>query len=263
MQPSGHAPRYRQLADLLRGRIDAGDLKAGDRLPSETELSVAHGVSRGTVVRAVAELVSQGLVNRRQGSGSYVASRSLHRKAGHLLSFSESVRLDGHRTRQRLVDYRPATNVEARQLAINGPAMTLRRLRYVDDTPCAIHVSCIPVSVCSRVAALASDADDGRNRPDFSLYSHFADAGLAVHQARERVTARLATDDECALFEIVAPAAVIVVMRLSYAETGELVEAVEAVYRADYYTYDAHLVRGHRDASKGPRLVASNGGFTV
>lgn len=255
--------RYRRLAEDLRARIANGELRAGDRLPSEAQLSVEHGVSRGTVVRAITELVSQGLVNRRQGSGSYVASRSLHRKAGHLLSFSETVRLDGHRTRQKLVEYRGASASEARQCAIDGPAMLLRRLRYVDETPCAIHASCIPLSVCNRIDAFQPEATEAMSASDFSLYGHFAEAGLTVHEARERVTARLAGAEECALLEIDAPHAVIVVMRMSHAEDGALLEAVEAIYRADYYTYDAHLVRGQGDASKGPRLVASNGGFTT
>ena len=81
MHPVQPMPRYRQLAAFLRGRIEDGALSAGDRLPSEAELCAEHGVSRGTVVRAIAELVSLGLVTRRQGSGSYVASRSLNRKA--------------------------------------------------------------------------------------------------------------------------------------------------------------------------------------
>ncbi len=263
MQPGSPSSRYRRLAEDLRARIVNGDLQAGDRLPSEAQLSLEHGVSRGTVVRAISELVSQGLVTRRQGSGSFVASRSLHRKAGQLLSFSESVRMDGHRTRQRLIEFRKAHEAEERQFGINEPAMVLHRLRHVDETPCAIHFSCIPVSVCLRVKALDAAVDAERQQPDFSLYHHFADAGLPVHEARERVTARLASDDECALLGIDTPHAVIVVMRISHAEDGELLEAVQAVYRADYYTYDAHLVRGQRDASKGPRLVASNSGFTI
>lgn len=263
MQHAASAPRYRLLAERIRAQIVDGTLKAGDRLPSEAELCAEHGVSRGTVVKAIGELVGQGLVNRRQGSGSYVASRSLHRKAGHLLSFTDSVRLDGHRTHQRLIEYRATRAPEARQFAINEPAMTLRRLRYVDDTPCAIHSSCIPVSVCNRVAVLRDGADESAHAADFSLYRSLAEAGLAIHQARERVTARLADADECALLEIGQPSAVIVVMRLSHAENGELVEAVEAVYRSDYYTYDAHLVRGHHDAGSGPRLVASNSSFVT
>lgn len=263
MQIGTRPSLYRRLAEDLRGRIMSGDLRAGDRLPSEAQLSVEHGVSRGTVVRAISELVTQGLVNRRQGSGSYVASRSFHRKAGQLLSFTESLRMEGHRTRQILLEFRNAHKPEEQQFGINEPAMVLHRLRHVDDVPCAIHFSCIPVSVCRRIAALNADTASERERPDFSLYNHFASAGMPVHEARERVTARLATAEECTLLKVEAPHAVIVVMRVSYTEDGELLEAIEAVYRADYYTYDAHLVRGQRDASKGPRLVASNSGFAV
>ncbi len=257
------APRYSLLAEELRGRIESGEWQAGDRLPSEAELSARNGVSRGTVVRAIGQLVDQGFVTRRQGAGSFVASRSLHRKAGQLLSFTETVRRDGHDTRQTPIEFRPASAEEARQLGLSVPTMLLRRVRHVDATPCAVHNSLLPVWVCHRVPALGAKGDERLDAPDFSLYRAFGEAGLGICEARERVTARLATAQECALLDITAPAAVIVVLRMSYADDGELIEAVEAVYRADYYTYDAHLVRGHRDASKGPRLAASSEGFTA
>lgn len=261
MDQAPRPPRYSMLAEELRARIEAGEWQAGDRLPSEAELCTQSGVSRGTVVRAIAQLVDQGFVTRRQGAGSFVASRSLHRKAGQLLSFTETVRRDGHDTRQSLIEFRDAEPGEARQFGLSGPVKLLRRIRYVDATPCAVHGSLLPVWVCHRVAALDPDNSKALKAPDFSLYRAFGDAGLDIREARERLTARLATAEECTLLDLRAPAAVIVVLRMSYVENGDLIEAVEAVYRADYYTYDAHLVRGHRDATQGPRLAASSEGY--
>ncbi len=67
-----------RLSDRLAGRlieqIDLGALKPGDRLPTEAQLSAAHGVSRSVVREAVHQLKSRGLLRSRQGSGVFVAS---------------------------------------------------------------------------------------------------------------------------------------------------------------------------------------------
>lgn len=63
-----------RLAALLRGQIDAGALRPGDRLPTEQQLAHAHGVSRTVVREAMHQLRSRNLVHARQGSGVYVAA---------------------------------------------------------------------------------------------------------------------------------------------------------------------------------------------
>jgi DNA-binding GntR family transcriptional regulator len=254
-------PRYEMLARDLRERIEYGDFAPGDKLPSENELAALNGYSRGTVVRAIESLVRQGLVTRRQGSGSFVAHRSLHRQAGQLLSFTKSVASDGHRTSQRILQLRPARPVEARQFGVSPPAIFLERLRYVDGAPAALHRSVLPSSVCRQLPAFESDGAVLRSR-DFSLYAHLEQNGLPVEEARERVTARLSTAEEAQMLEIETPAAVTVVFRMSYAGEGRLVEAVEAVYRADLYAYDAHLIRG-REIRTGLRVASGKNSVPV
>lgn len=69
-------PAYRQVADELRGQIMRGAVAAGERLPSESELAVAFGVSRSTVREALRALTSQHLIETRRGvrGGSFVAA---------------------------------------------------------------------------------------------------------------------------------------------------------------------------------------------
>ncbi|MRK03015.1 GntR family transcriptional regulator [Aeromicrobium sp. S22] len=66
---------YAVLADELRAGIVRGDYAGERRLPTETSLAVEHGLSRQTVRRAYLELVSEGLVNRVPGRGTFVADR--------------------------------------------------------------------------------------------------------------------------------------------------------------------------------------------
>jgi GntR family transcriptional regulator, transcriptional repressor for pyruvate dehydrogenase complex len=62
-----------RLASLLAAQLEAGALAPGDRLPTEAQLALQHGVSRTVVREAVHQLKSRGLLRSRQGSGVYVA----------------------------------------------------------------------------------------------------------------------------------------------------------------------------------------------
>ena len=65
-------PRYLQILDHLRHEIRDGRYQPGDKLPTEVELMAQFGVSRTTVSRALRSLESEGMLMRRQGSGTYV-----------------------------------------------------------------------------------------------------------------------------------------------------------------------------------------------
>lgn len=71
-------PRYRQILAALRERIVNGDYPIGSNLPTEVELCAEFGVSRYTVREALRRLVEQGMLARRQGSGSEVVSAEPH-----------------------------------------------------------------------------------------------------------------------------------------------------------------------------------------
>ena len=68
-----------RLAERLAALIDDGQLQPGDRLPTEAQLSAAHGVSRSVVREAVHRIKSRGLLFSRQGSGVYVSARPANR----------------------------------------------------------------------------------------------------------------------------------------------------------------------------------------
>lgn len=64
-------PAYKQIADWLREQLDAGEIRPGDRLPSETELMRTTATSRATVRRGLNELVKEGRVEARPGEGVF------------------------------------------------------------------------------------------------------------------------------------------------------------------------------------------------
>jgi GntR family transcriptional regulator len=77
VDPASVWPLSAQLAQLLRELIRSGDLVPGDRVPSEPQLARKYSVSRDTAQRALAMLADEGLITRRRGVGSIVASVEL------------------------------------------------------------------------------------------------------------------------------------------------------------------------------------------
>ena len=67
---------WMQVADDLRGMIESGELRPGDRLPGEAEMAQLYGVSRDTIRRATLELSEEGLLVILHGRGTYVAEKS-------------------------------------------------------------------------------------------------------------------------------------------------------------------------------------------
>lgn len=68
------SPAYIQLANQIKNKILTGELSVGDRLPTERELSETANISRGTIKRAYDELSHEGILERKQGSGTFISN---------------------------------------------------------------------------------------------------------------------------------------------------------------------------------------------
>jgi GntR family transcriptional regulator len=73
--PLAPVPRYRQIAEIIKGRIERGELEPDRPIPSEVAMEQEFGVARATARRAVALLREWGLVVTVPGLGTYVAKR--------------------------------------------------------------------------------------------------------------------------------------------------------------------------------------------
>ena len=74
--------KYKQLVETLKGNILSGKYGNSNPFPSVRSLIRRHGLSNTTVLRALDELVKQGLIFRKQGAGTFVAGRAAARKIG-------------------------------------------------------------------------------------------------------------------------------------------------------------------------------------
>lgn len=238
-----HAPRYLQIAEALRVRIVSMD--PGARLPSEPQLAKEFGVSRFTVTRAVEVLMEEGLITRRQGSGTFVAEAPLRRAPGYLLSFTEAVAASGHKSSHRLLAYGPTQWVRGMPYKRDEELVMLDRLRLVDDVAVARHRSVLSKALVQRIGLTEAHLSD----PQFSLYNHLEGKGLSAHSATERLIACTAEPDDRTLLGLARGGVVIAVNRNSFAADGTVLDSVSAIYDARRYSYEAQLVRQHRSGN--------------
>jgi GntR family transcriptional regulator len=229
--------RYARIAQYLRTLVAAGS--PGDRLPSDAELCERFSVSRMTARQAVGLLLSEGLLYRRRGQGTFVAARPVQRLLGSPLSFTENMRRRGRRATSRVLSAEvtapSAEDVKALELNDADRVVVLERLRLADDTPMAIER-----------AVLAPDLAPvlEQNLEATSLHEAMEEIGRIPTRAHAQVTARPATADERILLKLPTGDALLCERRVITDQQGKPLEHTETRYAADRYVFEVIL---HRD----------------
>jgi GntR family transcriptional regulator len=145
--------RYRAIADELRGRVESGELGAGRLLPSESELSRAHLVSRVTVRKALELLREEGLIDARQGFGWFVAADPVRQALGRLGTIEDQLGELGLSSERQVVGFRflsPPPRV--RQVLGVDAVLEVRRLNLADGQPFARVTVWCPEEVGARLS---------------------------------------------------------------------------------------------------------------
>src|SRR5688500_14705054 len=142
--------RYLDVADDLRRRIGAGELRPGRLIPSEAQLAADHGVSRVTIRRALATLRDAGLLASRQGFGWYVTPAPVPQPLDGLRTIEANVLAAGQAPERRILGF-GYVDAPARVREVLGADVVLeiRRLNLADDEPFARVTVWVPESLAS------------------------------------------------------------------------------------------------------------------
>ena len=143
-------PLFRQLAAFIVGHIADGSLPGGHRLPTERVVSVGTGLSRGTVRQAFAYLEQQGLTYTKQGSGSFVAARSLGKRSIAIVGSGQETLIDLKRQLSELADMESTIFILESVTTAPDPAGFLA----------AYDLTLVPGSHYEKIASLNQDATD-------------------------------------------------------------------------------------------------------
>lgn len=225
-------PLYHQLAEQWAGAIRSGTLKPGDPFENELALVARLRLSRPTIRKAMDELVHQGLLVRRRGVGTHVASQVTHRPPT-LASLFEDLQSSGHQPRTevlRLQASRPNARV-ARAMGLDEttPLVYLERLRYADGFPLVLLRSWLP----PRHADLTAQECTARG-----LRQILTERGDVITVAHQRAQARVARTRERRLLDLTRSGAVLDVVWQGFDAQGSTVEYGEHTYRGDVWVLD-------------------------
>ena len=234
LDKSSYVPLYRQLVENITQKIDSGELKPGDRLPSEREMAEDLKVSRITARQALDALEQLGLVYREQGHGTFVAMSHLYGVEG-FISLSEYVMRRGLQPRSRIIKQELVNPDERLQnclkLAPGEKVLHLVRLRLADDSPLALQSSFLPHRLCPGMEKedLSSRSLFDTLREKYSVYPAWTEP---------EICATAATETEAGYLELKPGDPVMVVTAATYTSTFDIVEQVRTVYRgADFWLY--------------------------
>jgi GntR family transcriptional regulator len=140
--------RYLQVYTVLSQALAAGDIAAGEALPSEPSLVRQYGVSRTTVRRALARLAAERCIVRRRGSGTFARDNVAKTvSARQIASIIDDPRGVATNTTIRLLEFKatPVPDFLHREWPEFGAhVLTIRRIRYVDKEPVALVTSYVP-----------------------------------------------------------------------------------------------------------------------
>lgn len=251
VDPASDRPIYKQIADALRQRLDAGEYGAGDKLPSESELMRQFGASRATVRKAFDVLMGEGRVESRRGVGIFVRippsalfvlrdTDRLKRKtwgadkhSSRRRPFERDAEESGARFRQeirQLMEVPAPANV-ARHLAVNeGDLVFVRRRRIsLDGRPAHLGDSYLPLDIA--VGALR-EHDTGPG----GTYARIEDAGHRLSHFDEQLTFRMPTSTERRALRLGPGVPVVDLVRIAHTRTRPL-ECFVAVMAGDRYRF--------------------------
>lgn len=247
MTPQGRA-RYQRVTDDLRAAIDRGDYKPGEAIPTEQHLIEHYGYSRPTIRQAIAQLRAEGIVDVEQGRGTFVRSnRPIRRVTSVRYSKAAEAGQSPFRTEAAAVgvagrgevlgvEIIPAQGDTSAWLEIlEGTEVVLRRrLLFANDEPTQIYDGYMP-----RALVAGTDLESTRLITE-GTYKVLADIGHPPHHCSEELTARMPTAAEASLLRLRPNTPVIVVIRITRDEHGQVLQALHIVAASDrnVFAYD-------------------------
>jgi GntR family transcriptional regulator len=229
-------PLYMRIKRIISEAAASGELRAGDAIPSERDLADLLNVSRVTVRKAFLELVSEGVLNQKRGSGTYVGGPIIRveQPLSRLTSFTEDMKLRGIATHAQVLSRQSAmpTPEEALKLSLSPTDQVTRwrRLRFANETPIAIEHAVIPGRFLPDVSTVGA-----------SLYAALESYGFKPVRALQRLHAVALGEEEAALLDVPIGSPALFIERISYLADGRIVEFTTSHYRGDSYDFVAEL----------------------
>lgn len=238
---------YRQVAGIIRDRINSGEYARGGLLPKEDDLAAELKVSRSVVNEALRMLRSEGLVHSQRGRGTRVhkipvirrdaigRQRKQAREAdGARGAFDAEVRALGMEPKSMVTPERawaPARVAEILGMEEGANVLARRRVMFADDVPVQLATSWIPLDIAEGTPLMEVDTGPG------GTYSRLAELGHTPARFREVTRVRIPDASEASALDMEASGRVVEIVRVAWDASGRVVEVNEIVVPAHQWEF--------------------------
>ena len=196
LQSESSSPLYHQLMQRLSEDIERGIYPVGSRIPPEHQLEESYKVSRVTVRRALAELTAEGLLERKQGKGTFVSTPKISQDLKSIHSFHDACKQNGLQCGTVVISVREtnaeAADLEELNLRDKDKVVETVRVRTADGTPVVLEKNHFSMAY----AYLENENLSG------SLYNILRDYGVEPKQASHDISLAFATEAQAKLLDV-------------------------------------------------------------
>lgn len=236
---SSSTPLHIQIQSMIKDMIFSGELKEGEAILPEREICREQDVSRMTVNKAINALVSEGLLYRVQGKGTFVAEKKKKYQFRNANGFTEVMRSKGIEIRTDILKFEmmiPDDEIREK-LEItnkNENVYKIARLRYVENDPFVYEIAYLSERICEGITKGMLD-----NR---SLYELLDEKfGYRVKSVDQIIEPIELVGKERELLKCDAGRLALKIQRKSYNEAGVLIEYTVSIIRSDKYQYELNI----------------------
>ena len=243
-------PLYYQLENVLREKINSGEVGPGDPFPTEDQLVHAYKVSRITVRQALAAMESDGLIIRRRGKGSFVAEQPIQIEPMKLTGMIEDILARVGRMTTKIVNFgfvHPPRRVgDILKLREAAKVLRAERIRLMKGSPISYTLSYVPPDIGKKLTIR-----DLSSLPLIDVLEQKCKINIA--KGKQIIEATIADSRMASLLDVMTGAPLLKIERTIFDAKDRPVEFLSILYRSDRYHYTVDLIR--KRTQRRPRWV--------
>lgn len=234
LQLNTATPLYEQLQIAIHNDIVSGIYPMGARMPSEAELGEHYGISRITVRRAMQELEKAGMLERKQGKGTFVCHSKIMNNMASIMGFTDSVSRVGRKVSRVIHSKKliPASKwvADLLQIPCGAQVFELKRTMYSDDAPVLYDECYYP---CSRFPDMINQIHE-----DVSTYRLIKEVyGIPMPRAHKRFNVEIADIAMSEYLSCEPGAPLFSILKLTYDDKDVPVQISKSLVLASCATY--------------------------
>ena len=231
LQSESSSPLYHQLMTRLLEDIEQGTYPVGSRIPPEHQLEELYNVSRVTVRRALAELTADGLLEKKQGKGTFVSTPRISQDLKSIHSFHDACKQNGFFGGTEVVHIleteADAADIEELKLRAGDRVLETLRICTADGVPVVLEKNHFSMAY----SYLENENLSG------SLYNVLRDYGIEPRQATHDISMAFATESQAKMLGVEPGAPLMRLHEVVYDQKGRPLHNSLQLIRGDRFVF--------------------------